>query len=421
MTSTTFTPKDIIALRKQYKLGDLFVVDPTGKEVKTEKGSAIYFKFECKNAAGGKQKLRVAGGKQIIASSANIPKDTNRQPVKNPKYLSICFKKLTKEDLDLTEYADAVKDRVIAANHEFCDALQIISDEYNHHANIIAKKKKSKCVFPFVQTHRPATKDEIEQDSKRADEEKLFKDGEFVLLPTPLYRLKLTADANGVIGNTQYESKDVKHTTPSVFDLRESAKTKDHKQVPAKVIENGKPTNLTVSNAKHFITCFSMTIPIIDFDNFCHSSMGLSFLNHFRELHVIPHRKLKTQFVSDDDVEGIDEYGLLGYKDEDTSNVDEPPAETQSEPKSTKTTKQMKPVDISNLNYGEETTLDEPTATTDDNNVDADNNTADAVDATQIEAIPEPEQVKPAEPAKKPTPMRPTKIAAPRMPTVKKA
>jgi hypothetical protein len=209
MASNIFTPKDIIALRQKYAVGKLFECEYDAPIKKSDNGAVTYHKVECYTMTGQKKKLKLKLTHQVICATVYPPKDEHGQAIKNPKHVTIMFYKLKREDLDNTEYAEEKKDLLIAQNNELCDALDIICDEFDFHSKVIFKKKniKNKPIFSIRQTTRKANAEDQAADAKLPEGERKIVDG-MVALPTPMYRIKINADAaTGKLGNKNFKSQ----------------------------------------------------------------------------------------------------------------------------------------------------------------------------------------------------------------------
>ena len=335
MTSSLFTPQTLIALRQKHGKGTLFQLDvEKARVVKSHGSDTSYIPFTCLTLSGGKCRLVLKINKQITASSAKFPGEQNEENAKKAKDVRICYRKLEQKDLEPTDHKEEKRADLLKANDEFIQACDIIDEEYTSMVeNQLMKYRgskfqlqKNKTINRIKQSERKAHKVEIEEDEKRPEDERIVCDN-MIKLPHPLYRFKLTAnDQTKKIGKTNYNTKEHEYI---VYDLRKSTKENKFKSVVAKLKDTtGKLIDLTVTNVKTFITYMSLTAGIIDFDNIIISKSGISLSNKYKELHVWPHKVMKSDSINDEDREEI--IGMGCGSADDTEVIEEPVVDYKS-------------------------------------------------------------------------------------------
>ena len=332
MSNNYFYPKDIIAAKAKCSSTPWLKLEPTKTRKSPSKQNPTYYiPFTAKNVAGKYIPLTVSFGSQVIASSAKPPYGVTPEEAKDVRIL---FRELTREDFEPTEYNEAKIDGLLANNKEFITALNIIADEYIALAEkeVLTYKgdkfklTKTKTINCFRQTHRNAGEDE---SAAANDEGK-------VELPVPLFRLKLPADAvTKKIGNAATDK--IEHGY-IVYDMvkgtavSEDGKT-TYKPVVAKLKTSRGYIDLTISNAKNFITYMSLVGGKVAFDSICISKAGISLMCKIRDLHVRKHSQMKSEAMGEDMVNDMVSYGAdLGDADEEI--YDEPTDETEESPRS---------------------------------------------------------------------------------------
>ena len=332
MSNSSFSPKDIIAAKAKCGDAPWFKLDPTNTRKVGKQNLTYYIPFTARNLTGKYIPLNVSFGRQVIASSAKPPHGVTDEEAKDVRIL---FRELERDDFEPTEYNKSKIDGLLTSNKEFITALNIIADEYLALAEneVLTYKgdkfklNKVKTINCFRQTHRNAG------EGDTADEE-----GK-VPLPKPLFRLKVPADPNTKkLGNPPNDKMDHRYI---VFDMSKNAnkvgadgKTRYEPVVAKLKTSSGKFLDLTVSNAKNFITYMSLTGGKVTFDSICISKAGLSLMCKIRDLHVMKHKQLKSELLDSDTVNDMNEYGA-GLNTEDEV-FDEPTEEDNESPKETK-------------------------------------------------------------------------------------
>ena len=335
MSKTIYTPELICELREQYGQGNMFLFDPANtKQNKNKDYPTSYIPFTCVTKTDARAPLIYQFKKQIISSNTKL---AHGQDESKANDVRVSYRLLDAEDFARSEYGAEdypaeKRAELIKYNQLHIKALTIIHEEYVHMVNNQILKKNAKYALPknktinsFAQYERKATKAEVDADEKRADEDKVVNADNKIMLPKPLFRIKLSVTKDRRIG---YTTKDTPFV-PLVYDIRKLSKENNYKPVPAKVLSGGKLTDLTITNVGSFITYMSQTGGKIKFSDVCLSSSGVSLSNSFLELHVAPHKKLKTDTFSKDDYAEMQDSGLTN-QDDIEEDIDEPVEETQS-------------------------------------------------------------------------------------------
>ncbi len=330
MSYTIFTPKDIKELRAKHPLDKMFKLHPEKTRTNADKQQMTYYvPYSCITATGTYATLRLKFNKQIIASNAKLAASQTKDPSK-AKNLLITFRRLTIDDLAKTQYKPEQYEKLIEENHELCDALDIIADAFKEMTKTQIREYEGDKFeiltdkeFSIRQIYREPTDQEkddpriVEIEDEQVGKKKKKK--KFIPLDTPMYRIKLPLVGNEkLVGRLNKE----KVYQPIVFDQRKCTKENKYKEVPAKVVLNGKPVNLDMNNAKHFVSYMSLIGGDITFDDACSSKMGISQLNKFNKIHVVPHPPMTIPIRDEQDELDMNNFGSTGYKDDIV--VDEP-------------------------------------------------------------------------------------------------
>ncbi len=369
MSAYYFDVKDIKTAKEKHGDELWFRIDTANIGSSRDKLKPTYYlPIQAMNAAGRWITPALRFNRQLLASNAKLGEQVKEE---NAKDLRVVFKKLTATDLENTDYAEEKRAGLLDSNAEFIEALDIIADQFDKLIKDVILKYRGKDykvvksleqpvpkIFNFKQTRRRANADEIKTDDD-SDEVP----SNFIELPTPLYRIRIAADPN-----TQklgyYDKKQDKHVY-TVFDMEKTnleAKMQGDvtkaKPVVAKLKmksknskKSGSPyeyVDLTISNAKNFITYMSLTAGIILFDRVCISNVGISIQCKFKQLHVIHHKTMKTEAINDELYGDMLEYGrkTKNTEEEVFEDLDEPienNSEEEDEP-SVKNRNSKKPV-----------------------------------------------------------------------------
>lgn len=280
------TPADILASREHHDPStDLIDIRPQPREVRAHGSTTRYYSVLFLKADGTRVPLRLRFFGQLLGSKMK-PSGGNAE--ETPKEMQLSFFKMSEGDLVDSDWAEDQRTELLESNADFVKALSIINDEFRHcvlgnmqHMKGVRGDTK---VWPIVQTHRKATKDDQTED-------------ETVPLENPIARLKVPVDrATGLIQRKTREGfKEI------VFDARKmtSGRSSDLKPV---FIRNGKSIQrLTAKIAHHFVTYLSITAGWVNFDSICVSKFGVSLKNSVGQLLVVPHRKMESDALDQDE------------------------------------------------------------------------------------------------------------------------
>lgn len=322
MSATYFEPKDVKTAKTKCTKEPWFKLDAAKtRKNKNKQQPTYYIPFTAKNAQGKRIPVSLRFARQVIASNAKIPFGVSDEEARDVR---VSFRQLTQEDFEPTDYEESKREGLIQSNTEFVEALNTIADEYLEMVDreVLTYKgdkfklNKNKTVNCFRQTHRDA-----------GDDEEGDEDGK-IALPHPIFRIKVPADPE--TKKLGFSSEKTGHVYV-VFDMKKASKEaktvdgkKKNKPVVAKIKTSKGYVDLTVNNAKHFITYMSLTGGMILFDSVCISKSGISLMCRFKELHVWRHRPLKVNAIDDDAVNDMAEYGASNGKDDDEEVFDEP-------------------------------------------------------------------------------------------------
>lgn len=334
MSSNFFTVKEFLAAKEKYA-NDGGVIKANIDAVKVIKKAqqTYYIPIKGRNIAGKQIPLNIKFTKQVLCSSAKIASGVEQ---KDAKDVRISFRAITKDDLAKTDYKEQQYDELVESNNEFVKVLDIIADEYlaivnndvlSYKGEKIAKKDlKNKEIYCFRQSHRDKS-----DNSEQTD------DTGKVPLENPIFRIRINANpTNKKLGfysektghiYTVYDTKKSMHD--AAIKSKETNKKVTPKPVVAKIKSpDGKFQDLTVYNAKHFITYMSLTGGTIQFESICISKSGISLLCKFRDLYVWHHKPMKISTLNDDD---MDAYARIGTGADDVDVVMdlEEPEETE--------------------------------------------------------------------------------------------
>lgn len=314
------TPKDILASAK-YHEGDILDFKANEfRDNKTKNKKAIYdvswipiyFKFVDTLSNGNKQtKLlpikKIEFSKVITSSGLKLPQIKKGD---NLKCMLLTFKKLTWDDVYGGDYVEkpkktldeqnaeksALKTRInnlLENTNEFVEALDCIA---NGHKLLCEKLKQQASTLKFkikkdktsegisIRSIRQTHRERKDEDGEANDDE----DDDVILLPTPLYRIKVPVhDGQLVLSWFKKGTKDIE-TKDIIFDSRKTL-IDDSGRVeykPAKVKVNNKWQSLNTSNAGAFFTYKSEIAGTISFPEIIASKNGLSLANQFDMLLV---------------------------------------------------------------------------------------------------------------------------------------
>lgn len=322
MSSHHITPAEVIEVKAAHPDENILSIN-ISKINKSKDGKTQYIPLMCKRLSGPPTLCALKLVKQIIASNGKIAYGIKPEEARDVR---IVFRRLTTDDMNDTDYPVETHKALLKFNRELCDAIDILVSEYMDFVKTVILKYhgaayrvgKQKKVHNIKQSMRDASDEEIGVDNELPEDERKIVDGQLPL-PTTLYRTKLPANhANGQrLG--QFTKKGHRY---NVFDARKVNKANKFKPVVAKVRSQGRLVDLTTTNAKHFITYMSLVGGILNFECICLSTFGISLITKFRDLHVWPHKPMKTKTLEAEDFIDMAAMGASGYKSDE--DIDEP-------------------------------------------------------------------------------------------------
>ena len=398
----------IVELRKaKPEVGSILKIRPDKKRDNSKQGKessypTTYIPVDLIDAEGTPHKLKLAIVGQLIAGNAK-PYGKNEEEIRKADSVYIPFRKFNVEDLKISDYHESEKEAILKNNEELIKAFEIISEEYLHivkneilddvHELGIIDDPVKINVANFVQSERKLTADEKKQQQNKKSAK--------IKLDNSIYRIRLNGDKDTkLIGRNNFNTKKFEYT---VFDFRKKINTKDTKSVykyePAKLKNsNGKLLDISVSNAKHFITYLSLVGGVINFENISITKNWISLKNSFLELYVSPHKPMKQETMSEEDLAAMnvaqsfneDDMVLMDEPSDDPDTTNNKTANTKKEKEKTKS----KPIVVktgkknSSMDAEQEQELNDDIE--DEDNTDA-TDTTDKVDESDEEETDEPE------------------------------
>lgn len=342
-------PKTIIELRKKNPvLGTLLIVEH--EKTKKNKDGTVQYVPICLND-GFKSRLKLHIYNQIISSKAKSYSGDEKQ-AKQANSVAISFRKLSLNDLECSDYAENVKNTLLEKNHELCDALKIIADEYEYlcknqvipYDGAAYEIKQNTVINNFAQFDRKLTEDEKKAEFALPANDRKFKNKR-APLENAIFRIKLLAaydDNLKRIGDKNFKTKKFEYT---VFDVRKpivnpkNSEKNNVKYSPAQFKnKEGKLIDLNVNNVGDYITCMSLISGIIDFDSVCISPYGLSLKNKFNQLYIAPHKPIVFENIDVDELKSMNLSNMTN-NDADMIIEDEPNTDTSNDKKKNKSFK----------------------------------------------------------------------------------
>lgn len=294
------TPADIIASRTKFGPGDMFKIVPERTFKSDNNGVVYYIPILWRNVSGNYEQLLLSLNFQLLASAAKLPPKTD---VKTAKYYTVAFRKFDKNDLFSTDYKDldeAEKDEIIKRNHEMCQALDILDEEYTHLVNNhvytytgnefeFQSNEKNKSICKFKQSSRKAQPNE--------------KGKKMIELPNPLYRLRLPIESKSrKIGYLKGKDKKFNYI---VYDSNKASKENGFKGVPVKICQNDGDRKIFVDldayNVGQYITAFSMICSTTKWDEITISAQGVSFPCKFIYMKINRHNTIEHIITTEED------------------------------------------------------------------------------------------------------------------------
>lgn len=341
MSTSNFKPADIIAARKKFPEDNLLQAKlvagsvrsniKAGEKVAKNKGKVYYIPLEFKDVTGAYRPLNFEFSMQLLAGNAKKNQYKNENSSSN--FVNLLFTKLRKEDLEKSDYLPEQHSNFLKANAEFIEALDIILNEYQREAEMIAQYKGAKDVMPkpsnplirtLKQTHREAKSTDSGADADNK-----------VPLERPLYRIKLNARPDGTIGTENKNGRaDTVFDWAKYRDAKEKAKAegKVAKKVPARLkTSRGTYVELNLDNVHNFITYMSMVTGKIRFDCINISTQGISLKAYIQELMVLHHKPRAFEGISEESLEEMMAVRKNNDDNDEPEIADEEP-KTKSKP-----------------------------------------------------------------------------------------
>lgn len=383
------TPKDVIEM---HKAGQpvITISEDFATEAKANRDKTTFY-INIKSR-GTYAKLKVQ--RQVISAGANA-----FDKKKNEK-VPVTFKKLTREDLETTEYPKEKYDQLLHDNHEFIEALDIIATEFEQiYENTLLKKNgpwgfpvaiSKRAFYNFKKVSRKPTDEELRKSRTLKPGEQSVIDPKTGEVPykTPLYKIKLPVMTDGKIGKTNFQTKAYE---PVVFDLRRKIPPEQQKpggepvEVAKLKTQTGESKDLTVANVGQFVTAKSNVTATIAIKSITVSPNGISLDIIFDKLYVMPHKIIITKAISNEELNESDD--LLTNDEDMVERLDEEKkdAAPAEKPRRPDTNVKEQPIDEPD----DEPTDNAPEQTT------MPNQEEDAEEGEEQEEEPEPEPVKP--------------------------
>jgi hypothetical protein len=337
---SSITPDDVIASEAKYgcvlmpdlkKVRDLKTLNPKSPYDTT------YIPLLFKHINGKNMKVKIEFSEQLISSGAKKPQG-NEEEKDVPKYMSIAFSNMPRENIEGGDYIPKEKDtdeaqekenkrlstnidRYMGNTTKFLRVLDIIDASYKQ----VCENLKNATDLKF----------KIKKDRKQTDitiysikqTTRLDKDTDTdEVLENPIYRVRIpvckkdeTDGKVGKIGIWSNYHKNFKHT---VFDARKMNNKNNYQSVPlchevdieesaakklkkkkvkvySRMVDNKKQyyilEDLTVDNASSVITYKSLVGGTISFECITSSKFGLSMAANFYDLYVFRHKTREVQ------------------------------------------------------------------------------------------------------------------------------
>lgn len=337
--------KDILESAKKYGRDKVLYYMPEKARDNTKLGNAhdcTWIPIGLKGVDGSRRPLnalKIAGVTNF--SKIRIPgNDDKKKEDKMPKYMSLAFRKITKEDILIEDCiprvcrnpakqaiankkASDLADQILANTNNFVEALEIIDLSYKA---LVKDIKEKEATFDFVVNKDSVDNIDgikvssiVQRDMKDPKDRK-----KKIVFEYPLYRLRVGITKDGRIGIT-YTPKNGDATFKTiVFDAvaTNSKENSARKPIPATV--DGEP--LTKDNVDKVITSRSLIGGIIKFSDITISVRGISLSNQFESLYV------KTRVKSDEEVPfNHDEMEMMGSTRNRSDYEDDSESESESE------------------------------------------------------------------------------------------
>lgn len=318
-----FTVDDIFALRAKFEKGTLFSIDEERiTENKSDQYKTYYVGINCKTLDDKLARLDLKIINQIIASNGKI---SSYKTEENADSISISFKKMKDDDYALSDYKQNQIKILKDNNEKLIKAFDIIDEEFRsfvtkHILKNAGGKYKvaNKTVGSFKQSMVEAKNIKPEDIEKLKESKQIIeKNGkDYKYMDNPLYRTQIRGDKT--TKKLGYFNKQKKF----IYTVHDSRKFGKNPPVPtqAQVKEGNKFVDLSVTNAKNFITYLSTVSGNIYFDSAVLSKNSITIGVNATELYVNPHKKLQMNALADDDISGMSAFSTGGFDDNAVSD-----------------------------------------------------------------------------------------------------
>lgn len=312
--------KDIIASHKKFPEERLLKFDFKKASLS---GGTLYATVLWKTTEGKWVPLYYKFQNQLLVSGAKLPPNTTEE---NAKKMQIGFATLTRENLDKSDYTAKQASALLKLNEPFIEALNIMADQYllAVDEDLLGKRvmigkipvvfKTSTEVFVFRQVDRAPNPEGEPDDIKYNDDGRID-------LEKPIYRFKLPTYFDSTEIGKSYGTKS---SSPVVYDVSSKKKVEARWKNP----ETGKKEKLTIKNANHFITAMSAVTGALKMQ-LCKHKFGISMTSELDELLICPHRPIKGEIMTEEDVSDMGMFST-GY-DQDVDM----PADNENKSKET--------------------------------------------------------------------------------------
>ena len=300
-------PEEIIELKKNNPDENVFVYDlEKMRQNKNTQHPTHYIPILIKRLKGKPTRLNLKWTDQVIMANAKIPYGTTEETASDVR---ITYKKLNEEDLEASEYSAGSKKILLEKNAIFIQAMSIIHNDYLAlitqllgEKNTTIKRAKKNDISSFCQTHRNAKEDEESDENGKVPLERAF------------YRFKVKKSYD----SDYFERNTKSGKVPIIYDARKK-EGKRYKRAVYKYKKNGKIKKepLTVKNAGKFLTYLSLTSGCNSFDSICISSKNISLSGSVSELIACPHKKIKMDTLTSEEMEQSEALFTSGYNSEE--------------------------------------------------------------------------------------------------------
>ena len=306
-------PEEIIELKKNNPDENILLYDlEKMKQNKNTQHPTHYIPILVKRLKGKPTRLNLKWTDQVIMANAKISYGTTEETASDVR---ITYKKLIEDDLESSEYSAGSKKILLEKNDIFIQALSIIHKDYLAlveqllgEKNTTIKRAKKNDISSFCQTHRNAKEDEESDENGKVPLERAF------------YRFKVKKSFD----SDYFERNTKSGKVPIIYDARKK-EGKRYKRAVYKYKKNGKIKKepLTVKNAGKFLTYLSLTSGSNSFDSICISSKNISLSGSVSELIACPHKKIKMDTLTAEEMKQSEALFTSGYNSEEEESSDD--------------------------------------------------------------------------------------------------